>query len=429
MALQIHTVIVFGDSLSDIGKKWTTGIGLFGRLAQQIRVNATGRFSDCRNWTDHMFEEATGRTMISGTDNETVKISGKFTSYNQDSIVGINAAQTWPGQEPSRDEALGPDQAPPLNESAADRLNRAEADFVKSKAAKAKPKDSRKRGGVLEVLQYANYAEGGACGRKPTGGHRFVLGTFRDQVDAFEKDRKSSKRPLGNTLFIVWFGGNDVYTVNRDPNDMPAVAVEIATTQRQRLVEIFGKHKGSGSRECKFIFADLARPLTMARYQNRLSGLGMKDPKKFREQVEEIERLERSVRRFNDTLKGVVSSNGDTLAELGRYITEETLAEVLLKPGTYELKTGAKPLSLSKVLGPGAKFVAANDYGGSVKHVACSDELHPTDPVYRMIWAEIREKILDSGCTFGNLTPGDHKASPLAALAAITNSQRSEATA
>jgi hypothetical protein len=89
MSLQINTVIVFGDSLSDIGKKWTTGIGPALAFFNAIRVNATGRFSDCRNWTDHMFEEVTGRTMISDLDSESIKISQKFTSYSQDSVVGL----------------------------------------------------------------------------------------------------------------------------------------------------------------------------------------------------------------------------------------------------------------------------------------------------------------------------------------------------
>jgi hypothetical protein len=294
-------------------------------------------------------------------------------------------------------------------------LKSSEAVLQKSKQIKATPKDSRKRGGVIDLLQYANYAEGGACGKKPTNNYRLVLGTFRDQVDAFAKDCKSSKRPLGNTLFIVWFGGNDVYTAKRDPSDMHAVAVETATTQRQRLVEIFNNHKGSGPCECRFVFVDLAAPLTMVRYQNQLNAAG-KDPKKLGEKLEEIGRLERAVRNFNATLKGLAEGNGDALAELGKCITEDTIAQVLLNPDTYELKIGAKPDTLRKRFGPAAKFVGANDYGGSAKHVATVDALHPTDHVYRLIWLEIRRKILDSGCTFGSLAPDDHKASPLAAL-------------
>jgi hypothetical protein len=58
------------------------------------------------------------------------------------------------------------------------------------------------------------------------------------------------------------------------------------------------------------------------------------------------------------------------------------------------LKIGAKPEAPTKrpLMAPGAKFVAANDYGGSTKHVACVDELHPTDQVYLLIGLEIREK-------------------------------------
>jgi len=464
MALEINTVIVFGDSLSDIGKKWTSGVGRFARFIKQIRVNGSGRFSDCRNWTDHMFEDATGRTMVSYSDSETIKISEKFTSYSTLSVVGLNSGEGLL----SRDEALGPNNAPPVNESAADYLKRAEADLAKSKAAKAMPKSSRKRGGVLEILQYANYAEGGVCGDTPNLGKRLFLGTFRDQVDAFEKDCKSAKTPLHNTLFIIWFGGNDVYTANRDADKMRTVAIEVARTQRKRLLDIFDKHKGNGPFECKFIFVDLARPLTMARFQNFLNEAARKDLAKFakssvperrqiqtpseaadtvknleatavshievhgaesewtrnlRKQMDDIKRLEQAVLNYNAALLALASENGDVVAELGNRITEDTLAQVLLKPGTYELKIGAKPESPTKrpLMAPGAKFVAANDYGGSTKHVACVDELHPTDHVYLLIWLEIREKILESGYSFGNLTADNRKASPLTALAALNS--------
>jgi hypothetical protein len=87
----MHSVIVFGDSLSDIGKKWKTKSGKMARATNQMYVSPTGRFSDCRNWTDFMFEAATGLSMIVGTAKDTIALSARHTSLSRSSLV-INAS-------------------------------------------------------------------------------------------------------------------------------------------------------------------------------------------------------------------------------------------------------------------------------------------------------------------------------------------------
>ena len=57
---QVRNVIVFGDSLFDIGVKWTTGMGRFARKIGKMTVNPSGRFSDCRNWTDYSTRKRRG---------------------------------------------------------------------------------------------------------------------------------------------------------------------------------------------------------------------------------------------------------------------------------------------------------------------------------------------------------------------------------
>jgi hypothetical protein len=143
--LRMDSVVVYGDSLSDIGKKWTTKSGRAARFANQMYVSPTGRFSECRNWTDFMFEAATHLTMIVNRASETIANSKNHISLSKLSIV--------------------------------------------------------LQGGP-ECFLYANYPEGGACGHTPASKSDF-LGTFKDQVDAFENDCKASGLPLGHTLFIV----------------------------------------------------------------------------------------------------------------------------------------------------------------------------------------------------------------------------------
>jgi hypothetical protein len=216
----MDTVVVFGDSLSDIGKKWTTGSGRVARLTNQMYVSPTGRFSDCRNWTDFMFEAATGLTMVVGTAAETIDLSRRHASLTSDGLVLTYTPHSF---------------------------------------------------------RYANYAEGGACGDTPAGTYPAVLGTFKDQVDAFKKDCRASQIYLGHTLCIVWFGANDLYTAGREAEGMKQVAEQIADTQRERLSLIVADHNrrmlGRARRStnaCKFVFVDLCRPLASVRYAARL---------------------------------------------------------------------------------------------------------------------------------------------------------------
>ena len=84
--MPINHVIVFGDSLSDIGRKWGQGMGgIAARLGdadvpgtQMLSVNATGRFSDSKNWTDYMFEDSSGKSLISASCEESKRASKEY---------------------------------------------------------------------------------------------------------------------------------------------------------------------------------------------------------------------------------------------------------------------------------------------------------------------------------------------------------------
>ena len=388
--LRMDTVVVFGDSLSDIGKKWTTKSGRAARLGNEMYVSPTGRFSDCRNWTDFMFEAATGMTMVVDSASSTYANSEKHMSFTKQSEV--------PG-----------------------------------------------------AFQYVNYAEGGACGDTPASKGPF-LGTCKDQVDAFVSHCRTSRLPLGNTLFIIWFGANDLYTAGRKAVEMSQVAQQLATTQRNRLaawVKNWNQATIGVDGTCKFIFVDLCRPLTAVRYTKRLSDaeakvralLGKKyvpaaspkwglatpgprpqashtlqlamslgfnpgfnfigsanDVELLRAQLEDIKNLENGVILFNATLKKLTQENGDQLAEIGSCVSEDTIRQLVL--GNYRLKAGAMGASVSK-------HISAIKYSSSssVQHTTTIDQVHPTDQMYRLLWLEVYEQIKRSNCTFGKLSP------------------------
>jgi hypothetical protein len=412
----MDTVVVFGDSLSDIGKKWKTTTGELAIGQNDMFVSPTGRFSDCRNWTDFMYEEATGSTLIVDSAVASIGLSSFFTTFSKNSVTPLV--------------------------------------------------------GTTPCFQYANYAEGGACGHTP---NKFVMGfaltTFKEQVQLFMKDCRASRQPLGNTLFIIWFGANDLYTADQKAEVMPVVAQQIASTQRKILAEFVKSWNYETLKqvcECNFIFVDLCRPLTSVRYTQRLQdaeaqvrarlgaqytpgarprwGGAVHGPmfqasdtlrqaktqnllppsswyqKKnivelLEEQIIVTKNLEKGVYLFNSTLKATAHANGDPVAEVGRCISEDTLRQMV--QANFRLKSG-------RMGAPVTQHVGANAYDRSaaVEFTTTYDQVHPTDQMYKLIWLEIRDVIRRSNWTFGSLSP----AAASTPLSAITNRAPSQQT-
>ena len=391
--LVMESVIVFGDSLSDIGRKWTTKAGKAAIAFNEMFVSPTGRYSDCRNWTDFMIEEATGKSLVSGTASDTIERSKHHINLSKRSMLFSDADQFHP-------------------------------------------------------FQYANYAEGGACGDTPHSKKAF-LGTFKEQIDWFEEDLRLTELPLGNTLFIVWFGANDLYTAERPAAEMHLVAEAVANTQRNRLLSIVRKQHCA----CRFVFVNLARALTSVRYTKQLndattalkgilptdqatlakarasklwhaqktlnlaaannktagrfSGDGRK-VKELQEKVAMVKNFEVGVMNYNTHLALKTRGNADGLAEVGNIISEETLNRLF--EGNFHLMAGALGARTS------VHTDSAHYDTTQVRPVTTVDEVHPTDQMYKVIWDEIYAEIKRCNATFGLLT-GARAATTLATLA------------
>ena len=221
-------VVVFGDSLSDIGRKWKQPMGrVAGNISENslrmLAVSATGRFSDSKNWTDYMFEAATGQSLIAPTREATRLASGEY--------------------------------------------HRLSSRWIKP------PGGSR--------FRYANYAVGGATGGNQDDFTKKVgLTSFGDQVCEFVEDFQSlpefsgSHRPAlnaGRFLFIVMFGANDIYTDEKKTNVSHQIAGEIV-----KRCEVLSTCVGQRGATAHFVVAGVANPEQSVFYSSQLADKRMR---------------------------------------------------------------------------------------------------------------------------------------------------------
>jgi phospholipase/lecithinase/hemolysin len=334
---QIGNVIVFGDSLSDIGHKWITATGRFARKFGLMTVNPSGRFSDCRNWTDFMYLDAAGIELVLGTPGDTIAASRVH--------LRLTANSRWLNQ-----------QIPPGKE-----------------------------------FLYSNYAEGGACGSAPASLiGKETLGQFKDQVASFAADfRNLSQADRGRpTLFLIWFGANDLYTAGCKPEAMAGVAENVANRQREEIVRI------AGAQNARFIFMNLARPEASVRYQDLL--------KKDESARNEIDNLRRGVDLYNARLLWYAGRNGDAVVDIASVVCPDVVSASLK---ALHLVNGAQPKGTSDHYIPAAVYDSpklARRYIGDTNGTT-SDKAHPTDRVYKLLWDNIRATILQRQYAFGLL--------------------------
>ncbi len=177
-------VLIFGDSLSDIGRMDRSALGRFLNttgLAGEL-TGTGGRFSSGPNWTDYMIEETSGFSVLGDSRTTTNTTSDPHRSLSTNSYINV----------------------PPQG---------------------------------AQSYYYANYAKGGACVSGYGGGFtgRMILDDFAAQVKMFKKDLAKFRTslpprddfdPMKDLDFVifVWFGANDVYTCNKSTQAVFATA-------------------------------------------------------------------------------------------------------------------------------------------------------------------------------------------------------------
>jgi phospholipase/lecithinase/hemolysin len=310
MTTKVDRLVVFGDSMSDIGNKRETGMGRIARLIGAMRTNAVGRFSDSKNWTDFIWEWAGGATLLDTDAATSRQLTEKHRTLNQFSRYGT----------------------PPSC-----------------------------------GFSYANYSEGGAMGASDRFG--VGLGTFKDQQQAF-LGHLNMHRTAGNSLFLIWFGLNDLVTNGRDKEKMKAVAVEMCT-----LCEAILKRDPNSY----FIFGNIPNPQGAVRYMGK-------------ELTEEVRGFQTGSFEFGYELARQVSIFPDGRASLlDVYTPMEHVNENLQ---AYGIKKGAQPHGIPVHYGKRTSY-SSDDFFATT-----SDEAHPTEAVYKLlgqIWADEIKKRFELG--------------------------------
>jgi lysophospholipase L1-like esterase len=362
--MRFANVVVMGDSLSDIGIKAQTTLGRVVKALGAMTTNPSGRFSDCRNWCDHMFEAASGQTLMAGDASTALAASRRHQSFG--------ALSATPG---------------------------------------------------AASFRYANYAEGGACGATPHNALlRIALGTMKSQVKSFRHDWAMHKPgPDERTLFMIWFGANDLYTAGAPANQMAGVATEVAGRQRNELAALVGPQNA------RFVFIDMGMPLSATRYQKvfdqarverdaALKKLALteraapsaKDLAKARREAEKESKAEYELRRmlnnfesgvllYNHTLRETAAAHGDVYVEMAPVLSRESITSML---------EGLRLVPGSQQVGTSDRHVGAAEYESTdgLVHVTSSDDAHPTDRIYKLMWEQIAVALREKQYGFGRLS-------------------------
>jgi len=387
--MPVNHVIVFGDSLSDIGRKWDQNMGgIAARMSdpdvrgtQMLSVNATGRFSDSKNWTDYMFEESSGKSLISASCEESKKASKEH----------HRLSSRW----------ISPTGGPPF--------------------------------------RYANYAVGGAVGWEEKSFKKWVgLTRFSDQVDEFEKDFATLSLESGvphRFLFIVMFGANDIYTDEKASNRSTEIGNGIKN-QCIRAATIVSRRLRMPS---EFIVAGVGLPAQSFFYnaQEADKRLSVEKARKYLQRLHSwnlraghdalwtatlaLDKATKSLRDWQDKCTKL----HDQVVTLNQYLSNACHANMYwrffpLSEALTFVETNASALGINHKAAQtlaqyelishkrqGNHFYDPDDprLEMSTGHHALftADQKHPTSRGYQFLWTRMQELLEKEGLTFGIL--------------------------
>ncbi|MET9410806.1 hypothetical protein ABZX90_34360 [Streptomyces sp. NPDC002935] len=399
--IDIRNIVILGDSLSDIGNKWTWPSGELGRLFGAMRVNETGRFSDGKNWTDHLVEWATGESLMWGNCDLSIRKSTDYRTLSRSSTLGISP---WDG--PAEMKAW-----------------RNFDDYI---AAWKNPKSEPD---PLPEIKYVNYATGGCIvTRDWTLAPKFGALTYlRGQVEDYVAQRAGGTFD-GPTLHVVWIGLNDFVTVERPdytpeklrnlppadnyeawldwsekrPSELTnGVGVFPAVAEVQALVEMVNATFPDEKADNHFMVIDLPSVYHAIRF---MKGIG--EPAK----VEQAEAIDPVVRRYNTMLESLVRNwpKGDDapgpdnvhLVQMSKWMDY-----VSGNPTDWDLNVVAQAKGVPVFYNPGVPPQPTKDpVAREIRRaITTSDLAHPTEAVYEIMARYFVAELLDNGYTLGRL--------------------------
>jgi hypothetical protein len=407
--VEIKNVVIFGDSMSDIGTKWQTFSGGVGRLINALgfggmRVNEAGRFSDGKNWTDFLVEWATGETLMWGNSDLSIRKSSDYLRLSENSVLGVNP---WTAPAQSK---------PPASDADLDT-------FLKWVSEARKPEAPGPE------ITYANYSEGGCVVTRdwtPKGG---FLSYLRGQVDAYIDQRQQrGKYFTGATMHVIWIGLNDFVTAKRpdyDPakvKNLPAtndygkwlewsqqnpgavkgnegVGVFPAVLEIQALIELINSNYPAAGNY--FMVIDLPSIYNAVRYMEGIADAAM---------IKEARSIDPLMQRFNAMLGSLVAhwpgpnapAPGHVhLVQMSRWMDFVSADTALWNLNKQAQDHGVLPVYSGSVPPASTRTPAPLDMR---RRITTSDLGHPTEAVYGLMARYFVAQLLAHGHTLGRLT-------------------------
>ncbi|MEO3753185.1 hypothetical protein [Streptomyces sp. B6B3] len=395
---------MLGDSLSDIGNKWTWPSGELGRMFGAMRVNETGRFSDGKNWTDFLVDWCSGESLMWGNRDLTIRRSADFRRLSRDSVLGVN---TW--------------EAPEI----------APWKTVEEYLARSRERD-RQPTTTGQQITYVNYAMGGCIVTRDWGlAPKFgMLTDLREQVTDYVRERGAMAGAFsGATLHVIWIGLNDFVTVERPDYD-PGVVTTLPTTNdfaawqawsqahpedlsngvgafpavaevRSLVEQIRSTFPDTAQSPNHFMVIDLPSVYNAIRY---MEGLG--EPRKVARAAE----IDPVIRRYNALLDSLVhhwpagphapAPGTVHLVRMSRWMDH-----VSQNLDTWKLSKLAQEKGVPVFYRPGVPGTPDKDPAQDVRRrITTSDLGHPTEAVYSLMTRYFVTRMLESGYTLGRLT-------------------------
>ncbi|MEW2354573.1 hypothetical protein [Spirillospora sp. NPDC029432] len=411
--VDIKNIVVFGDSMSDIGNKWTWPTGELGRLLNQLgiggmRVNETGRFSDGRNWTDFLVQWATGESLMWGNRDLAIR---KSTDHRTLTMFSSLEVSSWD---------MPPQVKPPTGPNTT-------LDDLLAYIQEGRKQETRQR---LPEVKYVNYAMGGSIAANDWAPKFGALTYLRSQVEDYLAQRASLSRPLeGDTLHVIWIGLNDFVTALRPDydraefKDLPAeneyglwkawaeghkkelekkggVGAFPAVEEVRLLVEAI--NQAFPPEKNHFMVMDLPSVYNAVRY--------MDFPDTKPAKLEEAKRIDPVIDTFNEILVDLLKNWPGPNAPAGdhRHIVEVSkwMRHVSANLDGYKLLKQPQDHGVKPFYNPAVPPGPTTDPvpSGMRRRITTSDLGHPSEAVYELIAGHFVTRMLAENYTLGRLT-------------------------
>lgn len=395
--IPLSNLVVFGDSMSDLGIMNETYLGMAAKAMGKMVTNETGRYSDGRNWVDFLYQwVGSGDPLVTLDVTATKQKSLKYQSLTADSVIA--ASNTVQG---------GP------------------------------------------LVRFVDYAKGGAVAASDVAAKGGALSHLSAQCDQYLAERKKMGTAFtGATLHIIWIGLNDIVTCERSDTEKgpelvyDALKSDVASLEplneqypAHERTPLLAEHnpayvigqalrdtpKGEGvlymiadivglcnriveafpdnNHEQHFMFLSLPDPNVAPRILTRKSKGEIAIVKQFTTMTNRFNKILRSVATagWKDTESGVLPGNCSFVP------IYEQLRYIATHPTEFGLRSRAQDKVLTVKYGGADEDT--DEMAAARNFFTTTDAGHPTEAVYRLLALYVAEIMIGRNYGLGRLNP------------------------